>query len=213
MPRGPFASTAGVGRAEPPWNALNRCDEDVTGRDARYESWRASLVDDGATDARVWSVSSVARARRREGARARATVDDARWSPRVVVVSRRARPRAERRARAFGLASRRRRRVAPSVDAASRAFAMRADGDAENDAETARLGVGVVTASEARARSKTWWFGLALAQLCALVNAISAAASTALERSNVTLPAWQTFLAYAFIGVTFGPMFYARVRA
>ena len=54
--------------------------------------------------------------------------------------------------------------------------------------------------------------GLALAQLCALVNAISAAASTALERSNVTLPAWQTFLAYAFIGATFGPMFYARVR-
>ena len=43
MPRGPFASTAGVGRAEPPWNALNRCDEDVTGTDARYESWRASL--------------------------------------------------------------------------------------------------------------------------------------------------------------------------
>ena len=48
MPRGPFASTAGVGRAEPPWNALNRCDEDVTGRDARYESWRASLDDSAA---------------------------------------------------------------------------------------------------------------------------------------------------------------------
>ncbi len=102
--------------------------------------------------------------------------------------------------------------MAPSVDTASRAFAMRANSDAENDAETAGLGVGVVAASEARARSKTWWLGLALAQLCALVNAISAAASTALERSNVTLPAWQTFLAYAFIGATFGPMFYARVR-
>ena len=89
---------------------------------------------------------------------------------------------------------------------------MRANSDAENDAETARHGVGVVAASEARARSKTWWLGLALAQLCALVNAISAVASTALERSNVTLPAWQTFLAYAFIGATFGPMFYARVR-
>ena len=57
-----------------------------------------------------------------------------------------------------------------------------------------------------------WWIGIALGQLCAFVNATSAAASTALERKRVYLPAWQTFFAYFAIGVVYGPMYYARVR-
>ena len=65
----------------------------------------------------------------------------------------------------------------------------------------------------AAASAKTyWWIGIALGQLCAFVNATSAAASTALESKHVYLPAWQTFFAYCAIGGAYGPMYYARVR-
>lgn len=56
-----------------------------------------------------------------------------------------------------------------------------------------------------------WWFGLALAQACALVNATSAAASTALERSGVALPSWQTFFAYLLLACAFAPRYGKRV--
>ena len=63
-------------------------------------------------------------------------------------------------------------------------------------------------ASRARAR----WLGLALAQVCAFVNAVSAASSTALERAGATMPAWQTTFAYALVGTWYGGRFYARAR-
>jgi len=53
MPRGPFASSKGVGRAEPPWDALNRCEDVVVGRDDVYESWRADDDARAASPARV----------------------------------------------------------------------------------------------------------------------------------------------------------------
>lgn len=86
--------------------------------------------------------------------------------------------------------------------------ARRRDGARADDDDDDARATSTTTRGSARAR----WLGLGLAQLCAFVNAVSAASSTALERRGATTPALQTFCAYALVGAAYGGALCGRAR-
>ena len=65
---------------------------------------------------------------------------------------------------------------------------------------------------EAQPVDSRWVSGLALAQGCAFLTAVSATASTALANRGASAPAWQSFFIYVLLGGFYVP-YHARQKS